>query len=1235
MKMSFSRRFLYPAIITVVVLLLAVVNHISGTWLLGWDSLSDEFNFKINAQRQFLGVWNEYQGLGTAGGHAHSSDIPRFLYLLITSLILPTNVLRYSYFFFTLLIGALGMFYFAKYLFRNQKYKRLLALSATSFYVFNLGTLQIFYVPFEMFNAQFMVLPWIFLFVIRFVKKGELKDYLWLCFFIFLGTPQGYAPVLYYALIGSIAGYLFIYLLTHSEKIKTFWRSVYVGAAFILLNLYWILPNFYYIKNYSEKVSGSKINTLFSEEAFLYSTKWGTWLDFPILRGFLFGWLDYKHTSGQVDYLMLFWRNYMANPIILSIGLAFFAIVVIGLFASVLKSKLSLIAFLPIFFLWLFMIIGANGVFLPVWQFLRENIDLFREGLRFPYSKFSVLLQFGYSIFFAFGLFYILSLLRKNNKFLKHIKSILILAVILPAIYMVPFFNGNLIAREMQIKLDPQYQRLFEFFEKQPSNTRVAYLPAHTLFGWNYYDWGGTGYQGAGFIWFGIPQAFLTRDFDRWHPANERFYTELQYAIYNEDPDLLDYVLRKYDVSYLLLDKNIIDTYETNSLFYDETENLLDEVENIGLLALIGNLKVYKYNDPTPSNSYVEVPRVTYNTRQIEFDKNHSYIDTNKFDGIYHYNDASKFELVGLENLSESNQLKIELKAEAKTELSNSSYSLSVPFVSKRESVPVEIILRNSQLNLSYLYPEVFASNGRNLFSNVPADVFPPVSTGSNQLLINGRLVQPQTQSFKTLIDGDSLLVEFSPTSSGVFDYSDTVYSSIPTDCKGVEGDVAKFYDRYPGSVGIQTIDGRTGCLNFEDRISNSSPVVYKVSFEYKNSDSTVPMYCLSETTEGKCLNFQYKNRPESSMGDFKYYEDYVLVENPEVVRFVLVSAADDQQSSTEAIFKNIEIERFSVSRIQNLLNPALRGLDKNIAVNEKDFPLIVKFPDYSGFSAGYLPGSAKFNASVRNCDEFSAKSYKRELKDSLGGEVYEYSSEDATSCDTLEANIINPSSSYLVDFDVKNIEGKPLDICFWGINLEKCMLQDNLDKNKALLFPSYKSSGGINININNTSIGRIKSVNQLSSIKVTYLPYSWLKEITIQNNSFEDDRIISGLEDFKVTKRSIYQYDLEVPLGSNNVEASIVLNQSYDRGWVILDKDSCMGGFITPLTCRKAFFNHYLHNGWANGWTLNIESRNYTIIFWPQLLQFFGYLVFIGTTGSLVIFYLLKRFINRFRKKA
>src|SRR3989338_4996398 len=79
------------AVITIIVLVIGIyLTNIHGNFFIsGWDNLHPEFNFKLNLQRAWDSAWQEYQGLGVPAGHGHAAELPRILFLIPFSWIVP------------------------------------------------------------------------------------------------------------------------------------------------------------------------------------------------------------------------------------------------------------------------------------------------------------------------------------------------------------------------------------------------------------------------------------------------------------------------------------------------------------------------------------------------------------------------------------------------------------------------------------------------------------------------------------------------------------------------------------------------------------------------------------------------------------------------------------------------------------------------------------------------------------------------------------------------------------------------------------------------------------------------------------------------------------------------------------------------------------------------------------------------------------------------------------------
>lgn len=120
-RLKYLFKFFIPFIIFLIALFISYKNYTPGTFLLGWDSLHPEFDFKLNLARVFSGVWREDQGIGALASHSHMADVSRIVLLWIESFFLPQNMLRYSYIFLCLILGPLGFYFFFDYALNKKK----------------------------------------------------------------------------------------------------------------------------------------------------------------------------------------------------------------------------------------------------------------------------------------------------------------------------------------------------------------------------------------------------------------------------------------------------------------------------------------------------------------------------------------------------------------------------------------------------------------------------------------------------------------------------------------------------------------------------------------------------------------------------------------------------------------------------------------------------------------------------------------------------------------------------------------------------------------------------------------------------------------------------------------------------------------------------------------------------------------------------------------------------------
>ena len=658
--------------LTFIIFIIAVINYKPGTYLTGWDTLHPEFDFGLNFKRLIFGVWRQEQGLGAVTGHSHMADLPRVVILWLFHFVFPLSTIRYLYVFLCLFFGPLGIYFLIHHLFRDKLHRstELIAFLTGLFYLFNLGTVQQFFVPFEMFTTQYAVLPWIVLASLKYLQKPSRNNLLFFTLITLFSTPQAYAAHLWYAFFIIYLSFISLYILLH-KRLETIKRGVTLIAFTILLNSFWLLPNLYFIKTSGYIPTQAKQTRLFSQEYGLRNREHGYLKDVALAKGFYFNWSIFNFEKERFDYLMDDWRSHLNNPVINFIGYGFFVSAVAGLFFCLKKRYKNYLIFLPFFLIPAVFLLNHTFPFDRFFDFLVQ-FSLFDQALRFVYTKFSIPLIFSYAIYFS----YILRLVFRRLENKKWLYNIVGIGIVLSlSVYSLPIIQGRLISSKVKISIPQEYFQFWDFMKEQDDGT-VLSLPLHTFSGWQYYDWG---YQGSGFIWFGLKQPILDRDFDRWSIQNEQAYREFRYALYARNPNYFIKNLEKFNINYIFWDRTNITPSLKNrpQIIYDrESDLILSQLVssgNIYPLVAFGNLNVYKVilanNISTKARNLPLInPKYRWSFFDQAFDKFGSYFTSLNRQGsdsqgyyfpyrdIFSYDDKLKKEYVNQFRFSQENK---------------------------------------------------------------------------------------------------------------------------------------------------------------------------------------------------------------------------------------------------------------------------------------------------------------------------------------------------------------------------------------------------------------------------------------------------------------------------------------------------------------------------------------------------------------------------------------------------
>lgn len=583
---------IFPIIIILISLLIIFQSYAPDTILSGWDTLHPEFDFSIYFKRIFS-VWQSHQGLGAPPAQSHLGDLPHAIILWLLSFFLPITMLRYVFILSMLIIGPLGVYFFLKdNLFHKNNNGKVFASIGALFYLLNLTTLQNFYTPLEMFAVFYGFLGWFFWVVQQFIVKNIKKNLIFLTIITLLLTPSSHTATLWYIFYFFFILFLFASLLINHFPKKLTQISLFLIIYVFIINSFWILPNIYYVFNHSSEVRLSKTHRLLSNEFFLKSQKRGTIQDLVLGTNFPFDWSIYDFEKKIYVPEMEVWNNHINNPLVKTWGYFVYLIFLAGVVLAFKKKQKLLLSFTPIILLCLFFLRNANFPFTHFFLFLRDYFGFFSEILRFPFTKFSLMYFFLFSIFAAYALSQINDFLEK--KFSRKIVIYLFIIVAsVQMLFMQPAFETGYLSPKMKVTIPRDYFQLFELLKNNPSK-RILSLPLYNESGWVYHDWG---YQGAGFLWFGIDNPLLDREFDRWYHFNEQAYQEFSHALYSNNSLSFSNLLNKYRIEYLLIDHSTTNMNQKTLkqiAYIQESEKIIKQIPSASLYFRTGFLDLYR-----------------------------------------------------------------------------------------------------------------------------------------------------------------------------------------------------------------------------------------------------------------------------------------------------------------------------------------------------------------------------------------------------------------------------------------------------------------------------------------------------------------------------------------------------------------------------------------------------------------------------------------------------------------
>lgn len=186
---------------------------------------------------------------------------------------------------------------------------------------------------------------------------------------------------------------------------------------------------------------------------------------------------------------------------------------------------------------------------------------------------------------------------------------------------------------------------------------------------------------------------------------------------------------------------------------------------------------------------------------------------------------------------------------------------------------------------------------------------------------------------------------------------------------------------------------------------------------------------------------------------------------------------------------------------------------------------------------------------------------------------------------------------SYVIKINSQNISGRPFLVKIFSLTYSRLFLDSkinlSLQPNYFIIPQTDAFDTGIGINLSSLSLSSHPSANKIISVEIA--PISW-QEISSSHMATPISPSTSIPISITQPNQTFYQVKTNNPLSGS----TLTLFQSFSSGWLAISN-----GKILP---------HVLVNNWANGWKIKNNNNVIYLIFWPQLLEFLGFGLLIGT---------------------
>lgn len=1177
-KVWYIFRQRYGQILLILLLLVVcIVSFKSGKYLLSNDNYSPELNPNLSIARYIESpAWRGYRVLGVPSD-SEQADVFRTIFFFITRPFTGTAGASQFYYLLCLVIGTISMAALVSSLVRDskiRKYYQISYLFSGIVYMTTLWTMWLFYQVMAPYISNFAFFPLLLLTTYKYMRNPSLEN----IFFVFLSSIffSSVSVIATLFIVDTLVLLSFLSVVGLSLK-RTFWgvvsRIARVIGVFLITQLFWMLPFIHYTVTNSQNVLDSYVNKTITTSTIDLESDMET----PMNAARFYNRNVFEMEGEKYVFPMGFEFQTYDFYKVLGFIPAFLSILAI-VFAVFKKHKKLLFWGTLALGSW-FLIKVLNPPFESLFLWFQENIPLFKQVLRWPFSKLGQIYLVAVTVLSTFGLIYLVSFLSSFSKkgLQRNIfKTILfLLFLLLPLVYSEYIFRGDIFSNRSLVEYPDDYAKLNQYIKNNNAYGRIYYAPPSNN---NYFRKNNWGFWGSQFISYVIPNPVMDLSSAVGSNLSEIAMSDLSNVYRSGDKEKFDSLLKKYNVEYVLFDKSL--NLEGFSFDLDPQNNIdfLSEYPVVWNSDILDLYKVEKVTD----QQYTEA------------------IGSSSTDRNYFVRKNGETPFLNLSNLKLDN-----LRLTKNKLIGEYSYSGQGAFFRNNLTqeqlgeLPTKILLKDDgQIIATPSYPSIQGDD-----TLLPFRVFNSSKIGyyiiqdhvyTTSQLINGITVNQKYKDFDSIFtlsedfEVTNLLPEF--------------LNSLGSDCSGnvivnntnvVQEEIASGI-KIRGSSESPCIYSRLHNLNYGYKY------VTRIKFNWEAREGNYPGFCIFSETEKRCLNSEKFFDNKKGFGEQERVID-VVISGSDRMSLILYATNTNNEVSAEVIFKKIELSFSPVTSSLTKLSEGTDYIPREMFLNSGQ-KYLVETPVIYG------------NSSYIYDADLERDLLWQPIKESLGNNsIYEISvtdgmkqvAKDQIVNQSVELFLAEPNSKYMLYWNGENVSNIPSSLCLIYEKESKCWFQEmfsaDIRKREVRFFESDSVSKFINFVYGSTSY-KLVTENVLRDLLVMKYPKEW---DTVRYSSGYNKKY-TELEVQKTTN-SPHSTFYKLDINGDDIEGKnilVTIPQSSNSGWVAVAK--VRDGFFKFLNKDS----QVLLDGWKQGWDIsNNNYENITIFYWPNFLSYFGYL--------------------------